>query len=243
MVIGADGVHSVVRQSLFGKDAPDYSGIVAWRGLVPVERVPKSIRMDVGTNWVGPGGHVVHYAVRRGELLNFVGLKERPDWPHPSWIVPAEQKEFLQKFEGWHDDIRGVIRSIDKPFQWALIARPPMESWSKGRVTLIGDACHSSLPFLAQGAVMALEDGVVLARCLQKYGADHATAFARYEAARVERANRAVRGAWDNARRFHNPTLADTAGAEAYIDREWQEERIKQRYEWLFVYDALTVPV
>ena len=98
------------------------------------------------------------------------------------------------------------------------------------------------LPMLAQGAVMALEDGMVLARCLKKYGVAP-EALARYEAARRERANRAVPGSADNARRFHNPELANAAGAEAYVTREWQEEKVKQRYEWLFTYDATSVAI
>jgi salicylate hydroxylase len=99
------------------------------------------------------------------------------------------------------------------------------------------------VPFLAQGAVMALEDGLVLARCLEKYSGDHATAFARYEAVRRERANKVVLGSWETGKRFHNQTMADAAQAEAYVAREWHEEKVTQRYEWLFVYDATSVPI
>jgi salicylate hydroxylase len=243
IVIGADGIHSAVRQSVFGAELPEYSGIVAWRALVSTEHLPLSMRRLVGTNWVGPGAHVVHYPLRGGQLLNFVGLAERPEWTAESWIEPGTAEGFAQAFAGWHPDVLAAIHSAPAPTQWALIGRPPMDPWSHGRITLLGDACHPSLPFLAQGAVMALEDGYVLARCLEKYPGDHATAFAIYEAARKERTARAVLGAADNAKRFHNPTLADPAGAEAYIAREWQEERIRQRYEWLFVYDATTVPI
>jgi salicylate hydroxylase len=117
-----------------------------------------------------------------------------------------------------------------------------MAAWTKGRVTLLGDACHAMLPMLAQGAVMAIEDGYVLARCIAKYGSEPA-ALQAYEAVRRERANRAVAGSADNARRFHNPDLAHAAGAEAYVSREWQEDKVKQRYEWLFTYDATAVRV
>jgi len=237
IAIGADGVQSRLRATLFGADRPEFTGIVAWRGLIPRARVPSGIKMDVGTNWVGPGGHVVHYPVRGGELLNFVGLLERDDWRVESWTVQGSNDEFANDFRGWHADVAACIRAVEVPYKWALFARPPMPRWTNGRVALLGDACHAMLPMLAQGAVMAIEDGYVLARCIAEYGIGR-EALRRYQAARRDRANRAVAGSAENARRFHNPDLAEAAGAEAYIDREWQEGRVKQRYEWLFTYDA-----
>ena len=242
ILIGADGVQSRIRAELFGADRPEFTGIVAWRGLIPRAQVPAGIKLDVGTNWVGPGGHVVHYPVRGGELLNFVGLLERDDWRVESWTVQGSKDEFANDFRGWHADVEACIRSVEVPYKWALFARPPMPTWTKGRVTLLGDACHAMLPMLAQGAVMAIEDGYLLARCLAEYRVGH-EALRRYQAARRERANRAVAGSAENARRFHNPDLADAKGAQAYIDREWQEERVKQRYEWLFTYDATAAPI
>jgi salicylate hydroxylase len=242
LAIGADGVQSRVRFAVFGADRPEFTGIVAWRGLVPRERVPAGIKMNVGTNWVGPGGHVVHYPVRGGALLNFVGLLERDDWRVESWTVQGTKDEFANNFRNWHPDIHACIHSVDVPYKWALFARPPMPAWTNGRVTLLGDACHSMLPMLAQGAVMALEDGYVLGRCVTKYGVGPA-ALQAYEAVRRERANRAVSGSADNAKRFHNPDLAHASGAEAYVTREWQEDKVKARYEWLFTYDASGVAV
>lgn len=242
LVIGADGVQSRVRLAAFGADRPEFTGIVAWRVLVPRERVPAGIKMDVGTNWVGPGGHVVHYPVRGGALLNLVGLLERDDWRVESWTVQGSRDEFSNDFRNWHADIHAMIRAGDTPYKWALFARPPMPAWTRDRITLVGDACHSMLPMLAQGAVMALEDGYVLARAVAKYGVAP-EALQRYEAARRDRANRAVSGSAENAKRFHNPDLAHAAGAEAYVTREWQEDKVKQRYEWLFTYDATSAAI
>jgi salicylate hydroxylase len=243
LLIGADGVHSAVRAAVFGAARPEFTGLMAWRGVIPRERLPAGRMPLAGTNWIGPGRHVVHYPLRRGELLNFVGVVERDDWQIESWTAQGTREECLADFAGWHGDVCRLIEAIDVPFKWALMTRAAMSRWSEGRVTLLGDACHATLPMLAQGAVMAIEDGIVLARCLAKYGADHETAFARYEAARLLRTTRVVDGSAENARRFHNPRLADEGGAEDWIAAEWSEPKIEQRYDWLFTYDALGVDI
>jgi salicylate hydroxylase len=242
VLVGADGLHSKVRQSLFGPDRPEFTGIMAWRGIIPMAKLPAHMKRLVGTNWVGPGGHIVHYPLRRGELMNWVGVVERDDWTIESWSTRGTVEECATDYRGWHDDIQTMIASIETPYKWALMGRAPMDAWTVGRVTLLGDACHPTLPFLAQGAVMAIEDGYVLARALDEI-ADPADALVRYEAARRERANRMVRGSAENAHRFHNASLARAEEAAAYVDREWAEDKVRERYEWLFRYDATRVPI
>ena len=241
-LVGADGVHSVIRSTLFGGDPSRFTGCMAWRGLIPVARLPERFARNVGINWVGSGGHVVNYLLRRGEIFNFVGIVERGDWRVESWTARGTREECAADFDGWHEDVHELIRNIDEPYKWALLGREPRERYSVGRVTLLGDAAHPTLPMLAQGANMAIEDGMVLARCLT---ADNSVerALERYNAARHERTAKLVRGAAEMAKRFHNPALADAAGAQDYIDTQWREETVKQRYDWIFEYDATSVAV
>lgn len=242
-LIGADGVHSRIRQALFGAGEARFTGLVAWRGTIPMEKLPAHMRRLVGSNWIGPGRHVVHYPVHRGEYMNFIGVVEGRDWHVESWTARGSREACRADFEGWHADVHAMIDHIETPYLWALLGRAPMERWSAGRVSLLGDACHPALPFLAQGAAMALEDGYILARALRVADGNIAQGLARYENARKERTARVVQGSAEMARRFHNPALAEPAGAQEYVDREWSEERVKRRYEWLFTYDVTRVPV
>jgi salicylate hydroxylase len=240
--IGADGVHSLMREQLFGSGPAEFTGIVAWRGVIPVERLPDRLTRPVGTNWIGPGGHVVHYPIRGGELMNFTSVIERRDWSVESWSTPGANQEYHDDYPGWHADVHEYISAIPQPFKWALIARPPMPRWVQGRVALLGDACHPSLPFLAQGAVMALEDALILGRAFEEFDTLDA-ALGHYQAARIPRTTRAVQGALGNAKRFNNPTLAEPVGAQSYVDEQWAPDKVAERYEWLFEYDATRVPL
>jgi len=243
LLVGADGVHSRIRQGLFGQDAPSFSGCLAWRGVIQAARLPEHLRTPVGTNWIGPGGHVIHYPLRRNELVNFVGVVERSDWAIESWTAAGTTEECLRDFANWNEDVHTLIRAIEVPYKWALMVREPLQQWGRGRVTLLGDACHPTLPFLAQGAAMAIEDGAMLARCLRETEGPQ-DALRRYQDARVERTTRIVQGSAANTKRFHNPALASADGAVEYVDREWNEARVRERYHWLFDYrvDQVALP-
>src|SRR4051812_45712680 len=142
-LIGADGVHSSIRQALLGPDRPEFTGTIAWRGVVPMERLPKHMARMVGSNWVGPGGHIVHYPLRAGKVMNFVGVLERSDWRIESWTARGTREELAGDYRGWHEDIQAFIREIDTPHKWALMVRAPLERWTSRRVSLLGDAAHS----------------------------------------------------------------------------------------------------
>jgi salicylate hydroxylase len=242
VLIGADGVHSMVRQQLFGDDNPRFTGEVAWRGLIPMAGLPERMRGKVTSNWIGPRGSVTMYPVRRGELLNFVGLVERSDWRVESWIEQGTIDECVRDFTGWHEDILFLIRSIVSPFKFALFLREPLARWSVGRVSLLGDACHATTPYLGQGLNMALEDTIVLARCLEHFESA-GKALRRYEELRRQRTTDIVQQSTEQSKRIHDPVLADPARATAYIEENWAPEKIKQRYDWIFDYDAQQVPL
>jgi len=242
-VIGADGIHSRVRECLFGPDRPQFTGVVAWRAVVPMEKLPSRLAQMVGTNWLGPRGHVLHYPVRRGELMNYISLVERDDWQIEYWTVAGTRSELANDYRGWHADVHAIIANIETPYKWALMVREPMPQWSQGRITLLGDACHPTLPFLGQGGVMALEDGYVVAACLQRYFTDPAKALGRYEELRKERSAAVVRAAHENRKQVFSPALADKDAIAVSVAREWQQVRLRERFEWLYAYDATAAAI
>lgn len=243
LVIGADGIHSQTRKVLYGPSKPEFTGCIAWRGLIEMQRLPKHRQRRVGVNWLGPHGFVLHYPVRRGELMNFVGCVERGDWQIESWVTEGERGELAENYRGWHEDVQTLIEAIPIPYKWALMVRGPMEAWSKGRITLLGDACHPTLPFLGQGAVMAMEDGYVLAACIAKYGHNPEAAFARYEDVRKDRTAMVVRKAAENRAMAFAPELAEQGAVTDAIMRHWLQERLKERLDWLYAYDATAVAI
>ena len=203
LVVGADGIHSHVRHLLFGPEKPRFTGCVAWRGLVPVERI-SHLDIEVAShNWMGPDGHVVHYRVASGQFMNVVCITEHGTWTHESWISRGEVADALARYEGWNPAVRSLIAAFPETFIWALHDRLPLPRWSDGRVTLLGDACHPMLPFMAQGAAQSIEDGAALAALLKAMPDDVPAALARYEEVRKPRATRLQQASAANRTRFH----------------------------------------
>jgi salicylate hydroxylase len=242
-LIGADGIHSKVREQLFGPSRPEFTGCVAWRAVVPMRSLPPSAATMVSTNWLGPRGHVLHYPIRGGELLNFLGIVERDDWQVESWTIEGSRGELANDFPGWHPDVQAIIQNVERPFKWALMVRGPMPQWSNGRITLMGDACHPTLPFMGQGGVMAIEDSYVIAACVDKYFHQPAAAFARYEDIRRERTAAVVRKSHENRRQAFNPALADQDEAVVSVAEEWQQSLARERLDWVYTYDATAIPI
>lgn len=238
-LIGADGVHSAIRRELFGEGRATFTGFMAWRAVVPIERVPIRLRQQVFTAWMGPSSQVVTYPLRRGTLLNIAATVRRDDWVVESWSEADTVEEFRGDFANWHEDVLAMIGAIDVPYKWALIGRPPLQHCSVGRVTLLGDAFHPTLPILGQGANMAIEDGMVLARCLE-VSASTTEALQRYETARVDRTSRIVHSSFDRSQRTRTE-LADPIQAQGFMDRFTAASG--DTYEWIHQYDAMSVTV
>jgi len=205
IMIGADGIHSTVRELLFGAENPRFTGCVAYRGLVAAERLATLSLPHEGQIWMGPGKHFVHYFVSAGRLVNFVCLIDRDAWTKESWTEPGEVKDALAAYTGWHEQVRSIISSVEETFVWGLFDRAPLKRWSVGRVCLLGDACHPMLPFLAQGAAQAIEDGATLAAVLSRSSADIPAALRRYEELRLPRTARIQATAAGNKTRNHLP--------------------------------------
>jgi len=204
IMIGADGIHSAVRDSVFGKTEPRFTGCICWRGLVHRDALPDPAFAQQMQAWWGPHGHIVHYPVRRdGELVNFVAHYDSDGWTGESWTYECDRSELMETYAGWNADLLGLIESSDRYYKWALYDRDPLASWIDGRVALLGDSAHPMLPYLGQGGCMAIEDGCVLAEAISRSPGDLDTALSEYQRVRKPRATRAQFGSRFRARQNH----------------------------------------
>jgi salicylate hydroxylase len=192
VIIGADGIHSAVRASLFGPDDPRFTGKICYRSVVPVDAVPGGPPPNDNVQWLGPHGTIVLYPVRRDELVNVVCHYDDEGYRHESWVSECERSEVLERYRAWHESLLRIFSAGEVWYKWALYDRDPIRQWTRGRVTILGDAAHPMLPYLGQGACQAIEDGCVLAAALAAQPDDPLGALALYERSRRPRASRVV---------------------------------------------------
>jgi salicylate hydroxylase len=241
IVIGADGIHSVVRPCVGGIDKPRFSGSAAYRALVPRSAV-EDLPIDV-TNRMGPDRHVVSYFIGRNRShLNLVCISPEDSWESESWTEQGTMEDLYSRFEGWSPDFLSLLGRVEEPvFRWALYDREPLEQWGSGTTTLLGDACHPMLPFMAQGSCQAIEDAVVLARCLSDVNtSDAVSALRRYEDVRQGRTAQVQTSSLMNRDLFH------------MVDGQEQKDRDMifsitppgmSILDWVYEYDALAVAI
>jgi len=236
LLVGADGIKSVLRQHVVDEAPVSFTGQVAWRLSIPTERIPVHLRPDVVSSiWCGPKNHAVMYYMRSGDVLNFVGCVERP-WEEESWTARKPWEELDQDYAGWHPIVRAAIEHVDRDqcFRWALNNRVPVMTWSSARVALLGDAVHPTLPYMAQGAAMAIEDAAVLSRAVE-LDMPMDQALLVYQNHRAPRAARVVNESNEMSDLYH---IADAQQMkQAFKDRNIASTR----NNWLYPYNPMTV--
>ena len=242
ILIGADGIKSTIRERLFGADKPRFTGNVAWRAVVPIERLSSHIPNPTACAWFGRGRHAVTYRLRNGTHVNFVGVVERDDWTQEGWAEKGRVEEALKDFEGWNPSITQLIKSIESGalFRWALFDRSPLAKWSQGHVTLLGDAAHPMLPFIAQGAAMAVEDSWVLAQEISQSGRSIAKSLEAYQDLRLTRTSKVQAASKANMKTFHQRSSwgqLKTYGP-MWLAGKIMPSLVHRRMDWLYGFDV-----
>ena len=233
LLIGADGLHSKVRSALNGRVAPFFTHQVAWRALIPC--APEE--PDVVQVFMGAGRHLVSYPLGGG-LRNIVAVEERHSWVEESWSLEDDPMNLRIAFESFCPTVKGWLEQVEQVNLWGLFRHPVAEHWYGKQTAILGDAAHPTLPFLAQGAVMALEDAWVLAQALDSHDSD-AAAFAVYQLARQDRCTRIVNAATMNARNYHLSGVMRTMGHLAMrAASRFAPQMLVGRFDWIYDHDV-----
>ncbi len=238
ILIGADGLRSVIRRTLHNDGSGNATGEIAWRSLVPMEAVEGTFAHSETGLWIAPGGHVVHYPVRARKALNIVAISTG-ETEERGWSAQGDPEELKARFSAWAPQVRSLLERADDWRIWPLFDRAPSHHWGRGRVTLLGDAAHPMLPYLAQGGAMAIEDAYVLADCLAENLSSPEAALEAYEDKRRDRTARVQAASRENARTFHADGGFRFARNTALgLLGRIAPGRALTRYDWLYGYDA-----
>lgn len=244
VVVGADGIHSRVRDHLFGPQPSRFSGYVCWRGLVPAERLRQWELPRVCEAYYGPGRSVVSYYVSGGDLYNFVGIVPAEEgWATEDWTAEGDPLDLRRDFADFHAPVQAVAAAIERPLKWAIHDRDPLPRWTKGRMTLLGDAAHAMLPYLAQGACQSIEDGAVLTRCLERWPDEPAAALEAYEAVRRPHTAKVQEMARRGERTFHLSEWRDVWRRNQALRAAQAVGTAASPTGWLYGYDSYGVAI
>lgn len=238
LIVGCDGIHSLVRKTLHGAQSPRFTGNMCWRALTPVDVFPPGLVAPDMTIWMGPLGHIVVYFIRGGQFVNMVASRETDSWIDESWSIESSAAEMSAAFPSVGGDMRMLLERAQRCFKWGLFDRDPLPWWSRGRITLMGDAAHPMLPFLAQGAAQAIEDAFVLAHELAMSPDDIAAALQRYAAIRMPRTRDVQLAARAQAGIFHLMSPAARLKRFLRLDRFTKPDPKLLNRDWLYEHDA-----
>ncbi|MDO6559308.1 FAD-dependent monooxygenase [Paraglaciecola chathamensis] len=201
-LIGADGIRSAVKKQMLPLASVEFTGQVAWRGTIDAQKVPRNLVKPEANLWIGPGAHLVSYYVRGGKEINVIAVQEQKQWTDTRWSVPGDVKTLRAAFVNWHSDVTQLLSKVEECFLWGLFASRPLDTWVDGHVALLGDACHPMLPFVAQGAAMAIEDSACLAQALSAHEKID-SGLSGYQSRRYARVTKVQRMAAKNASLYH----------------------------------------
>lgn len=240
VIVGADGIHSRVRESLFGPDDPRFTGKVCYRSVVATSVVKGARHSIENAQWLGPNGTIVLYPLRGEELINVVCHSDDEHYRHESWVNECDRQEVLDRYAGWHESLLRICEAGDTWYKWALYDRDPIPKWTKGRITVLGDAAHPMLPYLGQGACQALEDGAVLATALRTERDDPVAGLARYERTRRPRTARVVLAARERGLSNHasSPIAAWRRDLTIALRQRLGKDHEGRGAAWIPEYDA-----
>jgi len=238
-LIGADGLRSLTRQALNRRKKPDFTGQVAWRATVEARYLPLYDVPPVATVYMGPNRHLVTYPLRDGRLINIVAVEQRDAWAAEGWQNQDDPAHLQAAFADWAPELRKLLKLCEDAHLWGLFSHPVAEVWSQGGTAILGDACHPTLPFLAQGANMAIEDAWVLAEEMDRHD-NSQDAFAAYRARRFKRVSRIVRASKGNTRIYHLAPGPLRFGAHLgmKIANRIAPGKFAARYNWLYGHDV-----
>ncbi len=239
IVVASDGVRSHIRDQFYDAEKPKFTGQIAWRALIEASDLSCVVPQNTHI-YMGPNKHIVIYPLRGGELINIVAVEERNTWTKEGWNHSGDADELRRLFNGWCPDVTTALAQVKKPIVWGLFTHPTLHSWVKNRVALLGDSAHPMVPFVAQGACMAIEDAWVLADQLAK-NADISTALQIYQNIRKPRATKVQEIALKSGRTYHtaNPLARGILHTGMRLSAKMAPAIMAGHYDWIYDHDVI----
>ena len=242
IIVGCDGINSTVKKIMLPESKNKFSGIIAWRGLVDMKKLSSNIQDLSSTVWMGQNSHFVHYPIKKGKFLNFIGTLKKEKWESSSWHQTGSKEELISDYKDWHTTVKEIINSTDKIYKWGLFENKPLPNWVSKRSIIVGDAAHPMSPSYGQGANTALEDAVILYRSIMHFKNDSESALKKFQKNRKSRTQKIQKASKLNTRLFHlnNPIFRVIIYFGMYVLSNLVP-LIMIKSKWIYRYDAFKV--